>query len=144
MVANGNVAKRVSNEASISSSPTQKVKGDKKKLVVLNIDDVVVKMQGACFEGKVMNRYGSWDIGQSTYKCFKADLVDHDSFQTVTLVISESFASHHSNKIHVGKYIKIINFSCGAKSKYEHGDNPRVIKISLLSTKILKIATFPI
>jgi hypothetical protein len=29
------------------------------KLIVLNIDDVTMKMQGACFEGKIMNYYGS-------------------------------------------------------------------------------------
>jgi hypothetical protein len=68
MAANGNVAKRVSNEASFFSRPTKKAKGDHKKLVVLNIDDVAVKMQGFCFETKVMNHYGSWDIGKSTYK----------------------------------------------------------------------------
>jgi hypothetical protein len=45
------------------------VKGDQKELVVLSINHVAVKMQGACFEEKVMNRCGSWDIGKSTYKC---------------------------------------------------------------------------
>jgi hypothetical protein len=40
-------------------------------------------MQGVCFKEKVMNRYGSWDISNSTYKCLQADLVDYDNFQTV-------------------------------------------------------------
>ncbi len=74
----------------------------------------------------------------------QADLVDHDSFQTIILVISESFASHHSDKICVGKYIRIISFNCGAKSKYEYGDSPHIIKISSLNTEIMEIATFPI
>jgi hypothetical protein len=71
-------------------------------------------------------------------------LVDHDGCQIITLVTSESFAPHHYGKIHVGKCIKIINFSCGAKSKYEHGDSPHVIKISLLSTEIMEINVFPV
>jgi hypothetical protein len=72
-------------------------------------------MQGVCFKGKVMNRYGSWDTGKSTYKCLQAYLVDHDNFQTVILVILEFFTSHHSDKIRVRKYIRIINFNYGAK-----------------------------
>jgi hypothetical protein len=59
-------------------------------------------------------------------------------------MISESFAPHDYDKIHVGKYIRIIHFSCGGKSKYEHGDNPHVIKISSSSTKIMEIVAFPI
>jgi hypothetical protein len=71
-------------------------------------------------------------------------LVDCDGFQIVILVILESFALHHFDKIYVGKYIMIINFSCGATSKYAHGDSPHVIKITLSSTKIMEIVTFPI
>jgi hypothetical protein len=59
-------------------------------------------------------------------------------------VISKSFAPHHFDNICVGKYIGINNFSCDAKSKYEHGDSLNVIKISLSSTKIMKIHDFPI
>lgn len=142
MAANGNVIKKVSNEASFFSSPTKITKGDQKELVVLNIDDVAVKMQGTCFERKVMNCYGSWDINKSTYKCLHAYLVNCDNFQTITLVILESFALHHFDKICVGKYIRIINFNCGAKSKYGHGDSSHVIKIGSLNTKIMEIAYF--
>jgi len=85
---------------------------------------------------------GYWQI--YILERLQADLVDCDNFQIVILVISESFASHHFDKICVGKYIMIINFSCGAKSKYEHGDSPHVIKINLSSTEIMEIATFPI
>jgi hypothetical protein len=35
---------------------------------MLNSDDVAIKMQGACFKGKVMNRYGSWNHKKFTYK----------------------------------------------------------------------------
>jgi hypothetical protein len=83
MIANGNVAIIVSNEVHYSSNPTKKVKGDTNELVVLSVDNVVIKMQGVCFKEKVMNRYGSWDISKSTYKCLQADLVDYDNFQTV-------------------------------------------------------------
>jgi hypothetical protein len=40
--------------------------------------NVAIKMQGVCFKG--MNSYGSWDHGKSTYKCFEANLVDHEGF----------------------------------------------------------------
>jgi hypothetical protein len=39
--------------------------------------DDLVKIQSACFEGNVMNKFVSWDIGKSSYKCFQANLVDH-------------------------------------------------------------------
>ncbi len=73
---------------------------------------------------------------------FQACLVDCDNFQTVTLVILESFTLHHFDKIHVGIYIRIIHFSCGAKSKYGHGDSPHVIKICSLSIEIMEISNF--
>jgi hypothetical protein len=44
------------------------MKGEE-KFTMLNIDDVAIEMQGVHFEGKVMNRYGSWNHGKSTYKC---------------------------------------------------------------------------
>jgi hypothetical protein len=36
----------------------KKVKGDKKELVFLSIDNVVIKMQGVCFKGKII-----WKLG---------------------------------------------------------------------------------
>jgi hypothetical protein len=57
-------------------------------------------------------------------------------------VISKAIAPHHSNKIHVRKCIKVINFNCGAKSKYKHGDSPHIIKVSSSSTKIVEILVF--
>ncbi len=42
--------------------------------------NVAIKMQGVCFQGTIMNSYGSWDHGKSTYKRFQANLVDHEGF----------------------------------------------------------------
>jgi hypothetical protein len=57
-------------------------------------------------------------------------------------VISKAFALHHFNKIHVKKCIKVINFNCGAKPKYKHGNNLHVIKVSSSSTEIMEILIF--
>jgi hypothetical protein len=57
-------------------------------------------------------------------------------------VISEAFAPHHCKKIHVEKCVRVINFNCGIKSKYKHGDSPHVIKVSSSSTKIVEILVF--
>jgi predicted aspartyl protease len=54
------LSKRVVNKLDSSSSFTKRVKGEN-YFVILNIDDVVVKMQGTCFKGKVMNMYQSVD-----------------------------------------------------------------------------------
>jgi hypothetical protein len=56
----GILANRVVNKVDASSSFTKRVKGEN-YFVILNIDDVVVKMQGDCFIGKVMNMYQSVD-----------------------------------------------------------------------------------
>jgi hypothetical protein len=93
MANKGNVAKMISNEANCSFSLTKKMKHDKKKLIILSIDDVIMKMQGACFEGKIMKYYGSYDIGKFSYKCFHLDLVDYDDFQFITLVILKYFCT---------------------------------------------------
>jgi hypothetical protein len=113
----------------------------KKFFIMLNIDDVEIKMQGACFKGKVMNRYGSWNHGKFTYKCLSANVMDHKGFefQTITLVILEAFAPHHFDKIHVTKCINVINFNCGAKSKYKHGNNFHVIKVNSSRIEIMEI-----
>jgi hypothetical protein len=68
--------------------------------------------------------------------------MDHKGFQTITLVILEAFALHHFNKVHVKKCIKVINFNCAAKSKYEHGNNLHVIKVNSFKTKIVEILLF--
>jgi hypothetical protein len=49
-----NITKRGANKASSSYNPTKKMKGEK-EFTMLSIDDVAIKMQGADFEGKVMN-----------------------------------------------------------------------------------------
>jgi len=67
--------------------------------------------------------------------------MDHKGFefQTITLVISEAFIPHHFDKIHVTKCIKVINFNCGAKSKYKHGNNFHVIKVNSSRIEIMEI-----
>ncbi len=57
-------------------------------------------------------------------------------------MILEAFAPHHFDKIHVGKCIKVINFNCGAKSKYEHMNNLHVIKVNSSSIEIMEILIF--
>jgi len=57
-------------------------------------------------------------------------------------VISKAFAPHCFDKIHVQKCIRVINFNCGAKSKYKHEDCLHLIKVSSFITKIVKILLF--
>jgi hypothetical protein len=67
--------------------------------------------------------------------------MDHKGFefQTITLVILEAFAPHHFDKIHVTKCIKVINFNCGVKSKYKHGNSFHVIKVNSSRIVIMEI-----
>jgi hypothetical protein len=46
------------------------------------------------------------------------DLVDLEGFQRIILVILKAYAPHHSNKIYTGRYIRVINCSFDAKSKW--------------------------
>jgi len=134
------LAKRVVNKVDSSSSFTKRVKGEN-YFVILNIDNVVVKMQSTCFKGKVMIMYQSVDNLKTYTSIFKKILVDHEGFQKLALVILEALAPHHSNKI--GNYIKFISFSCDAKFKYENGDNPCVIKINLSNIRVCEKISFP-
>jgi hypothetical protein len=54
-------------------------------------------------------------------------------------LINEGF---HSYLEHKHKCIRVINFNCGAKSKYKHKDCPHLIKVSSSITKIVKILVF--
>jgi len=39
-----------------------------------------------------------WDNGKFSYKCFQVDLVNHEGFQTITLMVLEAFVLHHLDK----------------------------------------------
>jgi hypothetical protein len=52
----GSIGKRVASEASSSFGLIKRVKGEK-KLLVFGINDVATKMQGGCFEGKILSRW---------------------------------------------------------------------------------------
>jgi hypothetical protein len=131
----GSIGKKVANQPGSSFGPIKRMKGER-KLLVFGINDVATKMQGGCSKGKILSRYLSWDNGKFSYICFQVDLVDHEGFQTITLMISKAFVLHHLDKICIGKYIIIINFNCGSKSKYDHGDNLHVINTCLHQHKI--------
>jgi hypothetical protein len=64
----GILQRRGVNEASFSYNPIKKMEGEK-EFTMLSIDGVAIQMQGVHFEGKVMNRYGSWNYRKSTDKC---------------------------------------------------------------------------
>jgi hypothetical protein len=131
----GSIGKRVASEASSSFGLIKRVKGER-KLLVFGINDVATKMQGGCSKGKILSRYVGWDNGKFSYKCFQVDLVNHEGFQTITLMVLEAFVLHHLDKICTHKYVKIVNFNCGSKSKYDHGNNLHVINTCFHQHKI--------
>ncbi len=104
----GSIGKKVVIVAGSSFGPIKRMKGEI-KLMVFGIHDVATKMQGGCSKGKILSKYLSWDNGKFSYKCLQVNLVDHEGFQTITLMISKAFVLHHLDKICIGKYIKIIN-----------------------------------
>jgi hypothetical protein len=49
-------------------------------------------MGGRCFEGYVVNRYGSYDVLGSGYKYIHCDLIDCEGYMTMTLTFGSYFA----------------------------------------------------
>jgi len=59
-------------------------------------------MFGACFEGYIVNMYGSTNVLGSGFKYMHCDLVDPLRYLTITLTIGSSFVSTFFLHLNVG------------------------------------------
>lgn len=87
------------------SSSSKKSKLDP-SVLVLGVDDVSTRMQGASFEGLVLNRYGTWDQGGNSYNFLYCDLIDCKGFQTITMTIGETVAQRHPEYLLPGLFVQ--------------------------------------
>jgi len=67
-------------------------------------------MLSGCFEGYILNRYGSYDIVWSGYKFIHCDLIDKVGFLIITLTIGIAFVTIFSHNLNVGSFIQVHNF----------------------------------
>jgi hypothetical protein len=108
------------------------------------ICDIQPKMLDGYFEGRVMNRYGSFDHPGSKYKYVHVDLCDSDGFSTITLSAADGYAHQLSSKLHVGMFIRVTNFSVYLKNgMFEHGDCSHSLRVGPM-TVVETILPFPI
>ncbi len=100
-------------------------------------------MSGGCFEGYVVNTYGSYDVLRSGYKYIHYDLIDCEGYTTMTLTIGSYFVISFSPHLNSKGFICFSNFGVAFCNKFERGDWGLVIKVGV-STIIEHIHPFPL
>ncbi len=85
----------------------------KKRPTTLNIVfiiEVKERMLGACFDGLIVNQYGSYDVSSNGYKYIHYDSVDVFGYMTITFIVSFGFVTTFSNRLYVGYFVRVSNF----------------------------------
>ncbi len=62
-------------------------------------------MLGICFEGYIVNMYGSTNVAGSGFKYIHCDLANPLGYLTITLTIGSVFVSTFSPCLNVGSFI---------------------------------------
>ena len=58
----------------------------------LLVDEFSVSIENGIFQGKVLNKYGTYMLQNVSYrKCLKVDLVGRESYGTITIHIDEIY-----------------------------------------------------
>jgi len=79
-------------------------------LNIVSIIEVKEPMLGACFDGLIVNQYGSYDVFSNGYKYIHYDLVDVFGYMTITFIVSFGFVPTFSNMLYVGYFVRVSNF----------------------------------
>jgi hypothetical protein len=98
-------------------------------------------MLSGCFEGYILNRYGSYDVVRSGYKFIHCDLTNKVRFLIVTLIVRATFVTTFSPCFNVGSFIQVQNFGVTFWNKFEKGDWSFVLKFGT-TTMIEQIDPF--
>jgi len=78
--------------------------------MVYDVIDIQQIKLGGCFEGFIINRYGSYDVLRSGFKYIRCVLIGASGHLTITLIIGFHFVTTFSPHLFVGRYICFSNF----------------------------------
>jgi hypothetical protein len=83
-------------------------------------------MLNGCFEGYILNRYGSYDVVRNGYKFIHCDLTNKVGFLTITIYCKGYL---FISSLNVGSFIQIQNFGVTFWNKFEKGNWSFVLKV---------------
>lgn len=92
-------------------------------------------------EGKILNKYGTYKSGKDYKKYLKADLVDKEGLQTITLVVSELFIAKYVEKIDVDLFIRVEGSVVLPKNAADGGSSSYSLHVDA-TTSIIKAEPF--
>jgi hypothetical protein len=96
---------------------------------VVGIIDLQHKMFGVCFEGYIVNMYGSTNVPRSGFKYIHCDLIDPLRYLTITLTIGSSLVSTFFPHLNVGSFIRVFNFEVTFRNKFERANWEFVLRV---------------
>ncbi len=89
---------------------------------IISVNDLDCSVQDVAFEGKVLNRYGSYDqitkklIDDPSYAYLYCELLGVIGLTTITLRVKSPHIRVHEQLFYRGFYVRIENFEIEAKS----------------------------
>jgi hypothetical protein len=79
-------------------------------------------MFGACFQGYIVNRYGSINVLGSGFKYIHCDLVNPLGYLMTTLIVGSKLVFTISLHMNVGSFIWVLNFGVTFRNRFERKD----------------------
>ena len=109
-------------------------------LSISQISDSKVRFS---FEGKILNKYGTYKSSKDFKKYLKVDLIDKEALQTITLVIKEPFISKFVAKLEPESYIRVEGSVVESKNSANGGSCIYSFHVDA-TTSILKVEPFDV
>ena len=119
------------------------------QIPLLKISEICDNATRFVFEGKILNKYGTYKLSSSpnkgpSYKVskyLKCDLGDIDGCNTITLSIVDNYISLYESKIIVGAFIRVEGPVVKAKNRNDGGTCAFSLQVDA-TTSILKAEPF--
>lgn len=111
----------------------------------LLIEEIDLTVKNAIFDGKVLNKYGTFMVQNVSYsKNLKVDLADKSGFSCITLHIDELHYLEFVKLLNVDDCIRISNFSICNRNPRNDGGTSELSLTYDPSTQIEKIESFAV
>jgi hypothetical protein len=112
----------------------------KQDRVLVSVEELDQKIRDVAFEGRIMNRYGTFDLiakgamKNPNYSYLYCDLLDRDGYTTITMMIkntSMNLIEEHQACLQKGLYVRVENFGLEERTQknFQKGDMPVIIVV---------------
>lgn len=110
---------------------------------MLSISQISESKVRFAFEGKILNKYGTYISTKDFKKYLKVDLVDKEAYQTITLVLVDPFISKFVSKLEPESFIRIEGSVVQPKNPLDGGSCSYSLHVDA-TTSIVKAELFDV